>query len=222
MGVGDDVDQLAGLQTGHLRHHVDQHAVLHHVPVVGGQHVLAALVQDGVEGMSGDVERHGVSAGVQGHLVEVLKVVDVGEDTAAGGVVLQVVQHAVYLIHLALGVLVLYCQLIAVGLADGAGLIRPAVPDVATQVVDIVGLLLPDPQQLVDAGLEVGAAQRQDGKLLTQVVAVDDTELFHGVGRRAVIPVGTHLLVSVPHPVLQDVAAILLEDLVCTAHGCTP
>ena len=92
----------------------------------------------------------------------------------------------------------------------------------APQVVDVVGLLLPDPQQLVDAGLEVGAAHGEDGKLPAQVVAVDDAELLHGVGGRTVLPVGTHLLVGVPHPVLQDVAAIFLEDLVCPAHKRTP
>ena len=116
----------------------------------------------------------------------------------------------------------LHRQLIAVGLADGAVFIRPAVPDVAPQVVDVVGLLLPDPQQLVDAGLEKGAAHGEDGKLLPQIVAVDDAELLHGVGGRAVLPMGAHLLVGVPHPVLQDVAAIFLEDLVCTAHKRTP
>ena len=42
-----------------------------------------------------------------------------------------------YLIHLALGVLVLYCQLIAVGLADGAALVRPSVPDVGVEVMDV-------------------------------------------------------------------------------------
>ena len=134
--------------------------------VVGGQHILTALVEDGVEGVAGDIEGHGVGAGIQRHLVEILKVVDIGEDAAAGGVVLQIVQHPVHLIHLPLGVLVLHRQLIAVGLADGAVLVRPAVPDVAPQVVDVVGLLLPDPQQLVDAGLEIGAAHGEDGKLL--------------------------------------------------------
>ena len=143
-----------------------QHGVLHHVPVVGGQHILAPLVQNGVERMAGDVEGHGVGAGVQRHLVQVLEVVDIGQDAAAGGVVLQVVQHPVHLVHLPLGILVLHRQLIAVGLADGAVLVRPAVPDVAPQVVDVVGLLLPDPQQLVDAGFEVGPADGEDGELL--------------------------------------------------------
>ena len=146
VGVGDDVDQLAGHQAADLGEHMHQNGVLHHVPVVGGQHILGALVQNGVEGVAGDVERHGIGAGIQVHLVEVLEVVDVGENAAGGGIVLQVVQHPVHLVHVALGIVVLHAQLIAVGLADGAGLVGPGVPDFGVQVVDVVGLLLPDPQ----------------------------------------------------------------------------
>ena len=39
--------------------------------------------------------------------MQVCKVIDVGKDTAGGGVMLQIVQHPVHLIHLTLGVLVL-------------------------------------------------------------------------------------------------------------------
>ena len=88
MGVGDDMDQLSGHQAADLGEHVDQHRVLHHVPVVGGQHILAALVQDGVEHVAGDIERHGVGAGIEVHFVQILKIVDVGEDPPGGGVVL--------------------------------------------------------------------------------------------------------------------------------------
>ena len=44
VGIGDDVDQLPRHQTADLGQHVDQHRILHHVPVVGSQHILAALV----------------------------------------------------------------------------------------------------------------------------------------------------------------------------------
>ena len=151
--------------------------------------------------------------------MEILKIVEIGEDAAAGGIVLQVVQHTIHLIHLTLRVLVLHAQLIAVGLADGSVFIGPAVPDVAPQVVDIVGLLLPNPEKLVDAGLEVCPPQGQDGEFLTEVVAVDDAEFLHRVGGGAVGPVGTHLLVGVPHAVLQNVPAVLFEYLVSVAHS---
>ena len=78
VAVGDHVDELAHLQAGDLGHHVGQHRVLHHVPVVGRQHILGALVQNGVEGVAGDVEGHGVSAGIQVHLMQILEIVDIG------------------------------------------------------------------------------------------------------------------------------------------------
>ena len=47
---------------------MQERRILHHVPAVGGEHVLRALVQDAVEGVSAHVEGHGVGTGVQGHL----------------------------------------------------------------------------------------------------------------------------------------------------------
>ena len=132
------------------------------------------------------------------------------------------IQHPVHLIELPLRIPVLHRQLIAVGLADGAGTVGPAVPDVAPEIVDVVGLLLPDPQQLVDAGLEIGAAQGENGELLPQVVAVDDAEFFHRVGGCAVIPVGAHLQLRVPYAVGQDLPAVLDKAFVCVAHWACP
>ena len=43
---------------------------------------------------------------------------------------LEIVEHPVHLVKLPLGVAVLDSQLVAVGLADGAALVRPGVPDV--------------------------------------------------------------------------------------------
>ena len=169
--------------------------------------------------MAGDVEGHGVGAGVQCHLVQILKIVDIRQDAAAGRVVLQVVQHPVHLVHLPLGILMLHRQLIAVGLADGAVLIGPAVPDMPAEIMDVVGLLLPYPQQLIDTGLEVRSADGEDGELLAQVVTIYDAEFFDGVGGRAVLPVGTHVLVGIPYAVGKDLPAVFLEYAVCVAHG---
>ena len=62
---------------------------------------------------------------------------------------LQVVEHAVHLIEHSFFILVLHAELVAVGLADAAALVRPRVPDVGGEVVDVVALFLPDPQKLV-------------------------------------------------------------------------
>ena len=218
VSVGDDVDQLAGLQTGHPGHHVNQGGVLHHVPAVGGEHILAALVEDGVEGSAADIEGHGVGAGIEGHLVEVVVVVEVGHNTPGGRVVFEIVQHPIHLVEHPLDILVLDPQLIAVGLADGAALVGPGVPDMAVQVVDVVGFLLPDPQQLVHRALEGHFPDGLDGELLPQVVAVDDTEFLHGVGGGAVLPPGAHLLIGVPHPMGQNILTILNKQFICVAQ----
>ena len=69
MRVGNDVDELACFEAGDLGKHVDEHRVLTDVPVVGGEHVLRALIQDGVQRAVRDVEGHGVGAGVEVHVV---------------------------------------------------------------------------------------------------------------------------------------------------------
>ena len=88
VGVGNDVDQLPRLQAGDLGEHVDQGGVLHHIPAVGGEHVLGALVEHGIEGPAADIEGHRPGAGVEGHLAQVVVVVEAGEDAPGGRVVL--------------------------------------------------------------------------------------------------------------------------------------
>ena len=82
---------------------------------------------------------------------EIAAVVEVGHDAAGRGVVFQVVEHPVHLIELPFLVNCLFGELIAVRLADGAALVRPAVPDVRIEIADVVALLLPDPQDLIHA-----------------------------------------------------------------------
>ena len=212
------MDQLPRYQAGDLGQHVHQGGVLHHVPAVGGEHILAALVQDGVEGPARDIEGHGIGAGVQGHLVQVVVVVEIGQDTPGGRVMLQVVEHPVHLVELPLGVAVLHPQLVAVGLSDTAAPVGPGVPDVAVQIMDIVGFFLPDPQKLVHRAFERHAADGLDRELLPQVVAVDDAEALHGMGGGAILPPGAHLQIGIPNAVAQDLLAVLDEQLVCAAH----
>ena len=84
--------------------------------------------------------------------------------------------------------------------------------------MDVVGLFLPDPQQLVHSCFPVGPAEGQDGELLLQIVAVDDAEFFDGVGGRAVLPVGTDVLIGVPDAVVKDLPNVLHKDLIGVAH----
>ena len=102
-------------------------------------------VEDAVERIARDVEGHRIRARIEVHLVQVLKVIQIGEDAAGSGVVLQIVEHPVDLIELPFLVDRLLGELIAVRFADRARFIRPAVPDMRVEVADVVALLLPDP-----------------------------------------------------------------------------
>ena len=133
---------------------------------------------------------------------------------------LQIPQNFIHLIHVALRVVVLHAELIAVGLADGAVFIRPRVPHAGAQIVDVVALELPYPQQLVYCGLPVGAAESEYGELLGQVIAVYYSEFFYRVRALAVVPLRAYRAVGVPYAVIKDIAAVLDEYFVCSAHGC--
>ena len=65
--------------------------------------------------------------------MQILKIVQTGEDSSGGRIVLQIVQNPVHLVKLALRIPMPNPQLIAIGLPNGAGFIGPAVPAVALQ-----------------------------------------------------------------------------------------
>ena len=133
--------------------------------------------------------------------------------------VLEVEQHSVHLVELALGIDVLNAQLIAVRLTDGAVLIRPAVPDMALEIMDIIALLLPDPQQLVNAALKKDLAQRHDRELLTEIIAIHHAELLDRMGGRVIVaPVRAHVHPFVGKAVLNNILTIRDKTLVSIAH----
>ena len=96
---------------------------------------------------------NGVGTRIKRHLTKILMDVNICHDPAAERIVFQVIDHTIHLIHHAFLILMLHTQLIAVGLADGTVFIRPLIPDVAVKIVNIVGLLLPDPQHLIRCAL---------------------------------------------------------------------
>ena len=218
MRVGDHVHQLARLEARRPREHMQQDRVLAHVPVVRDQHILRPLIKDHIQLVAGDVQRHAVGAGIKPHLAEIMVIINIGHNTARAGVVFEVIQHAVDLIEHPLGILVLHAQLIAVGLADGAVLIRPGVPDMRAQLMNVVRLLLPDPQQLVNTALKINLAQGHDRELFLQIIAVYHAEPFDRMGRHAVLPAGTHLERLIRAAVLDDLFTVLLKYDIRVAH----
>lgn len=63
--------------------------------------------------------------------MEVGKIIETGENAATVGVVFEFVEDVIDLIDFAFGKLVFFCELVAVGFADRAGLVGPSVPNVA-------------------------------------------------------------------------------------------
>ena len=145
------MQQLASDHIDRLRNHHQQNGVLAHIPVVRGQNVLAALVENHVERRLvilralRHVIRHAVGARIQVHLGQIAKHVRIGHNAATIRRVLKVVQHAVHLVKVTLGIMAFLANLIPVGLADGTGLVGPLIPDMAVEVMHVIGLLLIDP-----------------------------------------------------------------------------
>ena len=144
--------------------------------------------------------------------------VNVRHDAAAEGIVLQVVEHAIHLIHHAFLVLMLHAELISIGLADGAVRVRPLIPNVAVQIMNVVGLLLPDPKDLVRCGLERRLSERHDREFLGKVVAIYHAKLLDRICARAVRPVRTHLLPFRARSILQNVLTHVDKNFVCVTH----
>ena len=200
-----------------------QHRILDHIPVVGGEHILRTLVQDGIELIAGNVEGHGISAGIEVHLMEIFKIINVGQDAAGGRIVLQIIDHTVHLVHrlLALVELVLLAQLIAVSLADGAIFTGPLIPDMAAQIADPVGLLLPDPQQFIHGALPVSTAQGHNGKFFCQIIAVHNAEFLDGMGGSAILPTGAYIHTLIRKTIFQNIQTSLAVQFVSSAHDLT-
>ena len=226
--VGNHVHESAGLHADGLGNHHEENAVLNDVPVVGGQDVLGTLVENGVKSeliatfFLSDIEGHTPGARVEIHFVEVGVVVDAGEDATAEGIVFEIPDDAIDLIHFAFLVLMLDAELVAIGFANAAVRIGPFVPDMGAKIVDVVGLFLPNPENLVGGELDGGAAQGESGELLLEIVAGANTELFDGVGRAAVLPFWAHFFAPGVRAILENVAAHLYELLISFTHEKLP
>ena len=152
------------------------------------------------------------------HLGQIAKHIGVRHNAATVRRVLKVVQHAVHLIEVALGIVALLANLIAVGLADRTGLVSPFIPDMAVEVMHVIGLLLINPQNLVHGRLKRRTTQGERGELLAQVVARRDAEVFNGIGRGAVLPHRADLLALGGGAMVQNIAAHGYKLLISFAH----
>ena len=151
--------------------------------------------------------------------MQILEIIDVREDPPRGRIVFKIVEHAVHLIEFALLIYALLAQLIAVRLADGTVFVRPAVPDMRIEFADIVGLFLPNPENFVYTAFKCRAAQRENGKFLSQIVSVYHAEFLDGVRLRAVRPMRPHGQRLVRKAVVYNVPAVFDKYLVSVTHS---
>ena len=100
------------------------------------------------------------------HLTQIRKYIGICHNPAAVGILLQIEKHPIHLIHIALPVMALHADLIAVSLADGTGLVGPLVPDMAVQIMNIVGFLLVNPENFIHTALKPRSSKRQRRKFL--------------------------------------------------------
>ena len=219
------MNELARDHVTDLGDHHEQDRVLADIPVVGRQHVLRSLREHRIQRelllslRLCDVERDGPGARIQIHLVKVLVVIERRYDPAAERVIFKVVEDTVHLVEHALLINVFDPELIAVSLSDGPVLIRPLVPDMGMQVPYVVRLSLPDPEDLIHGALQSCPSQCERRELPAEIVAVRNTELLDRVGRSPVLPVRAYFLPSRVRPVIQNIPARFLENLIGKTHA---
>ena len=112
----------------------------------------------------------------------------------------------------------LHAHLVAICFPDGTVLIRPLIPDVAVEIMHVVRLPLPDPQNFIHGALKRRPPQRQCGELLPEVVPVADTKLLDRVGRRSVRPMRPDLLSARIRAILQNVSAHVDKNMITLTH----
>ena len=150
--------------------------------------------------------------------MKILMHIEIRHDPTAVRVRFQIVDHPVHLVHHAFPILMLHLHLISVGFPDGAVRIRPAVPDMAVQIMDIVGFFLPDPKHFVGTALDSRPPERQCRKFLRQVIPVHHPELLDRISFRPVRPMGPDLLSFRTRSVLQNILTHLNKNMIRCAH----
>ena len=117
---------------------------------------------------------------------------------------------------------VLHRHLIPVGLSDRSLLVSPFIPDTGMQLGDLIGLLLPDPQKLIQRALYRSLPKRQNRELLLKVISRHHAKGLDRVGRCSVRPMRPDLLPLRRRPVLQNVIAHPDKIVINQCHNRKP
>ena len=150
--------------------------------------------------------------------MKILMHVNICHNTTAIRIILQIINHAVYLIHHAFFILMLHLHLITISFSDRTILISPTVPDMTVQIINIIRLLLPDPEHLIHTALDPGSSKSQCRKFLRQVIAVDHSKFLNGICRCSVLPSWTNLLTLCACSILYNVSAHINKYFICVTQ----
>ncbi len=202
-----------------------QHRILTYIPVIRGQDVLGTLVQNPVQyqpvrpPLFRHIECHAIGTGVQVHLMQVLMDIQIRHDPAAVRIVLEVIDYPVSLVEHPFFIHMLYPHLITVGFSDRTRLIRPAIPDMALKLMNIIRFLLPDPQHLIRTALNRSPPKRQRRKFLRQIITIHYPEPLNGISRAPVFPLRADLLPAGIRSMIYNIPAHLYKDSVSVTHN---
>ena len=150
--------------------------------------------------------------------MKILMHVNICHNTTAIRIILQIINHAVYLVHHAFFILVLYAHLISISLSDRTVFIRPTVPDMTVKIIDIIRFLLPDPQKLIRTAFDCCSSKCQCRKFLRQVIAVDHSKFLNGICRCSVLPSWAYLLTLCACSILYNVSAHINKYFICVTQ----
>ena len=143
-------------------------------------------------------------------------VVEAGHDPPGGRVVLQIVEHTVHLVHVALGVVVLHAELVAMDLP-----MEPVPSAQASQMRFPRSWMLLDffcqiREELVHAALEGHSADGLDRELGAQVVTVHNSSALPC--RLSPSAPGSDGQIGIPGPVGEDIFTVLNKQFIRAAH----
>ena len=202
VGVAEGVDEFAGREAAHLRHHHGEQGVAGDVEGHAEEDVGAALVELAGEAAFGYVKlEHGVAGG-QRHFIDEGGIPGGYDEAAAVGIAFDLPGNVGDLVDMPAVGGGPGAPLVAVYGAEVAVFVGPFVPDgdvVFFQVAD-VGVAFEKPKELVDDGAQVELFGGEQGEALGEVEAHLVPEYGTGAGAGAVGFVG-----AVAEDVLHEV-----------------
>ena len=151
MCICNHMYQFPDFHITHLCQHMKKHCILTYIPVIRSEYIIGSLIEHSIQRkllMSfffRNIKCHTVRTRVQVHLMKILMYINIRHDPSAVRIILQIIDHTVYLIEHSLLVLMFYGHLVSIGFSNRSIFICPAVPDMTVQIMNVVRFLLPYP-----------------------------------------------------------------------------